>query len=100
LRIKSQLFKSLIWPSRLWRSTDVHRRAHDGPVDRTVDRQRVAALWKRPRSTGQSTGREHSSLYPCHGRPAGRPLAQRSEIWPLASRPGGRPTGQPSSQRL
>ena len=37
------------------RSTDVHRRAQDGPVDRTVDRQRVAALWKRPRSTGRST---------------------------------------------
>jgi len=56
-----------------------------------VDRQRAAALWKWPRLTGRSTGREIYSLYPGHGQSAGRPLAQRPEIWPLAGGLGGRP---------
>ena len=82
LKLNSQVFKSQIsWTGLLpvdWtvdrcksRSTGlVDRRAQacmpawaGGPIDRAVDRPESSALWKWPRSTGRSTGRE-LSLYP------------------------------------
>ena len=48
------------------RSTDVPNMPSQGPVDRTVDRQRASALWKWP---GRPLGH-----CPVCGRPVGRPI--------------------------
>ena len=79
--------------------TNVHSKgrstvcAQQGPVDRTVDRQRVSALCKWPRSTGRST----AGHLPVYGRPAGRPQFLTVGNPTVGGRPGGRPTaGRPA----
>ena len=64
------------------------KRARPGPVDRTVDRQRVSALWKWP---GRPAGRPLGHC-PEGGRPASRPTFPMVRNLTVHGRPGGRPT--------
>ena len=66
----------------------MYRRAQVGPVGRTVDRQRVSALWKWP---GRPGGRPLGH-FQVGGRPAGQPTFPTVENLTVGGRPGVRPT--------
>ena len=73
--------------------TDVHDLVWlEGRSTNPVDRQRVLLSGSGPGRTGGRPTESFCSLYPGLSRPAGRPMAQRSEIRLLSGRPGGWPT--------